>query len=563
MADTIVDAFVISLGLDASQFDKGQKKAVSDFKKMREAGGAAAQDLESYGKRAANSFASLRNEVVGLGLAFAGAKGLTDLVSNILTGDADNGRFARNIGENINTVSAWQAKLKEVGGTAQDARGSLQTMFQSIEKFRLDGNDPAMAPLFRALGVTTGAGGDTSKGPMATLLAIAENRTHRSRQDYVAILSRMGLSEPVINTLAAGRGSVEGGLNHYEALAGDLKGASREAQELQKKLADLSTALQDLARGPLITVVGELLSLTQNTDAANIAMPVFVGLVGAIGIAAATAYGPILLLAGAIALVVKGYEDWQKGDAWIKVRHGPDAPSGAAGKGIFGGLKQMWDDPWFSVHHDPAGGAAPVGAATPRGAGGLRFAPNINDLTTAISSRGIDPGTARGIAAGVMAEGGGLGMADNGAFGIGQWRGLRAQNLFAKYGKAPSLHDQLDFLVSELRGGDAGGSSVLGTKDTDMALLAYIWKFMRPQGAHNEHYMDAVNDVARGRRAYGGGARLAVPHNVRNSQSHTETHIGSVTVTTQATDASGIARDIGPAIKKRTLVGNANSGSTG
>lgn len=553
---TVVDSLIISLSLDPKDFNKGQKQAADSLLRTRDAANTAAKDMESYGKRAANAFGSLRTEVVGLGLAFAGAKGLTDLVSGILTGDADNGRFARNIGENVTAVSAWQAKLKEVGGTAADARGSLQTMFQSIEKFRLDGHDPAMSPLFRALGVTTGPGGDTSKGPMATLLAIAENRTHRSRQDYVSILSRMGLSDPVINTLAEGRGSVEGGLGHYAALSGDLNKASQESQQLQKNLADLSTAIQDLARGPLISVVGELLSLTKNTDAANLAVPVFTGLVGALGIAAATAYGPIILLAGAIALVVKAYEDWKNGDPWISVRHGPAVPSSPAGKGFLGGLQDMWNSDWVSVHN------APKGAPSARPSGAMRFAPNINDLTAALSSRGIDAGTARGIAAGIMAEGGGLGMAANGAFGIGQWRGSRASALFKKYGKAPSLHDQLDFLVSELKGGDPGGSSVLGATDPDVALLAYIWKFMRPQGAHNEHYMDAVNDVARGRRAFG-GARSALRPNTRTSTSHTETHIGTVTVHTQATDAPGIARDIGPAIKKRTLVGNANSGSTG
>lgn len=143
----------------------------------------------------------------------------------------------------------------------------------------------------------------------------------------------------------------------------------------------------------------------------------------------------------------------------------------------------------------PAGGGAPLPAASawaPTSSGG--------SLADRFAAMGASSVAAQGIAAGISAEGGSLGASANGAFGIGQWRGARKSALFAKYGQHPTLDQQIAFLWSELKGGDIGGPSVLAARSFDEALHAYVYNFMRPQGAHNEHAQDAVADIRRGRR---------------------------------------------------------------
>ena len=140
-------------------------------------------------------------------------------------------------------------------------------------------------------------------------------------------------------------------------------------------------------------------------------------------------------------------------------------------------------------------------------------------------------------------------MAANGAFGIGQWRGARKRALFAKYGHAPTWQQQAAFMLSEIHGGDAGGQSVLEAHSAGGAMVAYLQNFMRPQGAHNEHMQDLINDIRRGRGF--------LAHNPLAGHSF---HINTLQVNTQAKDGKHIARDIHHHLKHHVMVAQADTG---
>lgn len=132
------------------------------------------------------------------------------------------------------------------------------------------------------------------------------------------------------------------------------------------------------------------------------------------------------------------------------------------------------------------------------------FNPQINTLAQGLIKRGLNPEQAAGIAAGIVAESRGDPRAfnsaggGNGALGIGQWRGPRQAALKARYGASPTLDQQLDFLVYELRGGDAGGKKVLAAQGTGNILQSYINDFMRPAAGK-----ETVGDLKRGFAALG------------------------------------------------------------
>lgn len=129
--------------------------------------------------------------------------------------------------------------------------------------------------------------------------------------------------------------------------------------------------------------------------------------------------------------------------------------------------------------YDAKGGPPPTQPVTPSGA----LADNI---VGGLKNRGLTDAQARGVAAGIAAESSNTVNAFNkdgggeGAFGLGQWRGARLKALRARYGPNPTGSQQLDFLVAELRGGDAGGKAVI-SQDNEVAVLHhYIHDFMRP-----------------------------------------------------------------------------------
>ncbi len=69
------------------------------------------------------------------------------------------------------------------------------------------------------------------------------------------------------------------------------------------------------------------------------------------------------------------------------------------------------------------------------------------------------------------------------AYGIGQWRGPRLARLRSIFGKRPSLDQQLQFLLLELRsGGDIGGAAVESQSTLSDVIKSYIHDFMRARG---------------------------------------------------------------------------------
>lgn len=99
-------------------------------------------------------------------------------------------------------------------------------------------------------------------------------------------------------------------------------------------------------------------------------------------------------------------------------------------------------------------------------------------------SKGLPAQAIKGIIAGMAAESGGLNPnavnPSSGAYGLGQWLGARKRALFARFGDHPSVAQQLEFMWSELNGGDRGGKSVLSSRTFEEALMNYIKNFMRP-----------------------------------------------------------------------------------
>jgi Phage tail lysozyme len=121
------------------------------------------------------------------------------------------------------------------------------------------------------------------------------------------------------------------------------------------------------------------------------------------------------------------------------------------------------------------------------------------DIIGFFKAKGVSEAVARGIAAGVESEASGDHGAVNptsGALGLGQWLGPRKEALIARYGNSPTRGQQLEFLYSELQGGDRGGPAVLAAKDEGQAVDRYVRGFMRP-GA------DTEGGIRRGMKALG------------------------------------------------------------
>jgi hypothetical protein len=579
---TIIDELVALITLDPKNFTKGRAQVSADLKKTREEANATGKDLEAFGKHAAQSLSSLRNEAIGLFLAFQGASSLGQWLQNLITGDAATGRLAKNIGLATNELSAWQLAVRSVGGDAKDADSALTSMADAYQSYLLTGTTGHDAD-FKGLGVTL----KDLENPAQALLKMAEAGERMNKTEFFARLKRIGIPESTINLLEKGRKGVEDLIEAKKRDGAASDEDARKAAELQAKLVELENKITALVRPAVYDFVDTLLKLADGFETGKIKGEDLNGLLVVIGVTAALAGAPFVALAAAIALVAmnigwlhqkwKSFQDWydnlssETDVVFDPIRKALGLKTGAEAR------KDGTDILGNPISGGASGGSDPYAGLDIRGsmsqpynmpggggyAGGAAVKPDGSYIEAELMKNGFTAAQARGIHAGIHAEGGGLGMAANGAFGIGQWRGARQKKLFAKYGKTPNIAEQMMFLISELKGGDRGGASVMASGTAEDALSNYIggddWGFMRPGAGR-------AGDMRRGLAFLGknGYTRMARPRAANDAAggnvSSSATTVGTINVYTAATDAEGIARDLPGAIGRRGLTTQANRG---
>lgn len=135
----IIDAFVVSIGLDPAPFKKGQREAQDSFRKTREDAAAAGKDVEAAAKRTADSIARIARELIGLFGVFVGSRAIVDFTSTLTKANAELGRFSDNLGMTPQSVAAWGAAAERIGGSASETSSTLARLSKQLVDLRTNG----------------------------------------------------------------------------------------------------------------------------------------------------------------------------------------------------------------------------------------------------------------------------------------------------------------------------------------------------------------------------------------------------------------------------------------
>lgn len=581
MATVTIDELVVKLGLDPTNFTKGQAEALTSFKATQEAAKRTATQMEADGKQAARFYTNIKNEALSAIAVLVGARDIGKFIGDTVTNLSAVGRIATVMGQATPDVIAVGMAVERIGGNAAAAQQNMLALSQSLERYSRFGE--GSIEFKRGLGMIGAGPSDT---PLQVLQKFATWSQGKKAQDVELIGGQIGLNQDLINETIQGRGKFDSDIAQsykngiptdadikkvtalqvaFNNLAQSLKFAGTE---LVVDVADPLTHLFDTVTG-LIHQFPELTKVILATVAALITLKglgvgadVIRTLTGggaaaggaataeAGGGAAATAAGGVGIgaivgaVGGGVALSLVpteiGHED-------SPAAHDVDSQIAALQSQLAG--PDLGTRPYLrkriaelQAKRASMGTQASAGTGGPaRGGRGLSAAGR--DALAYLAAHGIDPQTALGIGAGITAEGGAFGARDqfdrkgSYAFGIEQLRGSRQRDLFAKYGKNPTKEQELAFLLSDLTGGgDKRGPEVLATNGAHAAMVAYVTALMRPGSG-------LAGDIRRGDAAIGG----------------TSVHIDTIVVQTQATDARGVARGLRRELSQQ-LAANANTG---
>jgi hypothetical protein len=589
----IIDSFIVEWILDPAKYIAGRKKLGEENKKARTEEEKLAKQREIDSKRAAEGVAKVRNEVVGLFLAFQGASSVKSFITDMLAGDAATGRLAKNLNTSTNELSAWQIAVRSAGGEAQDANSAFGVMAQLLQNFKNTGLTGQESNL-RALGL---APGDLSN-PAEALLKLADARERFVKSEgeaagsahFYGLAKGIGLSDAVINTLVKGRLELTRQISELERHGAATDEDAKKAAEFEKKWAELQARISGAVRPEIYRLVTAILDLTDGLEKGTVDLHDLSGPLLAVAVLAGLAEAPFIALAAAIGFVAvnidklrdawKGYEDWYNNlssstdTIFDPVRRALGMKTGAEARrdhtDVLG-----WPTGGIGNTGGGAAGAAIGGSLGGGGGGGqtpeqrrnwakiqreTRAAgggggggAGVEDVYQYFRQQGYSDAAARGIAAGVFAESGGrhnrYNEAGSGAYGLAQWLSKdRLADFRRTYGhdlSSSSRAEQLAFIAKELRTTEGGaGARIRGSKSAYEALHAFVHGYERPGAG-------AGGDLRRGSRylaGVGAGGTGSITIN------------GGVTVNTPATDADGIARDLIPAIRRRATTTQANRG---
>lgn len=521
MAVTVIDTLIIELGLDPKKLTQGQREALQSFKRTTEEAAERAKHLEDTARRVGQVYSNMAREGLKAFGVLAGATGVADFISYIVRTNAAVSRLGQNIGTSAQAISNWSGVVERLGGSAEDAQGSLLRINDQIQRIKSGDLGGDLIPQIRAL-EALGKPIRFDQSPDKILLDIAEAIHTLAQTDpqLASFRARMITgNEAMANAMLLGRKALQGQLDEM----GRMRRVTKEDEEAARAL---QAAWADLRR-----------------EATGLGADILRELTPALKDAAAD-------LKDLFGLAQKFNQFFQPVADFInKTKRTLEESGHATNKFLMEGVGG-----WAKLGSMALGGSAMASTgdagATGGGTVGRWWTPERQAQAMAYLQKnaGLPEVSARALVArwaGVEA-GGGPGSVNprSGAVGIAQWLGERKA-----VGVPGDFEGQLAKAVGELKTTEGRAYRTLRGATTEEEAAVGASQFERAEG-YNGTSDAFVGKTLQTMRAMRGGGSTTT-----NSVS-----IGNITINTQAKDAEGIAKDIRPAIERNSFASQANTG---
>ncbi len=561
---TVLDAMVVTLGLDASKFTAGSKDADAALKSTRDTAARTGKDMAADGKKAAEFFARIKTEALGLIGVLAGGIGLKDLISSATNSMAGLGREARSIGVAVPALAAFSYVMQQNGASAESARQSVMGLAAQIENFKVYG-DPHVLRFLAPIGATP------DESPLEIMKKFVEfSLAHKNDPNLVNLIGAgLGFSPDVIRAVEQLKSLAE-----YQR---DLNAAQRDAptaleaansEQLQKAWYHLDQTAKGLRNTMVSDLTPAMTEFLRWSDAEIEANPKvaegITAVVAAFAGMAALRFGAIFLglrgVAGAIGVVV-GVAEKAVGVLGLLASLSGDTNKGpgakeAPGSEFFGANGALAHWGWNNLPQWLGGKPAtpPITSAAARA--------NEQAVRQYFLQQGYTPDQVAGLLANMADESGfnPATIGDHGqAYGLFQWHPDRQREFRLMFGhdiQHSTLREQLEFAQWELTHTEKAAGDKLRAARTPFAAGVAVAGYLRPAGGSNTaiyrgNQAAAYAPPPRGPLVYGSGNPMV--------GGTTTVHINALHVHSKATDAAGIAKDV-RAHLSRELTVQANRG---
>ena len=129
---TIIDAFVLTLGLDASGLKKGATEVDTALKKTKESAVKQMTAVETSGNLAADAIGMIARKALALFAIFTAGKGIKEFIGDVTASDNAVGRLSSRLGVGSDTLSEYGQAIDRMGGNGKAAQASFQSLTNSL-----------------------------------------------------------------------------------------------------------------------------------------------------------------------------------------------------------------------------------------------------------------------------------------------------------------------------------------------------------------------------------------------------------------------------------------------
>ncbi|WP_346827300.1 hypothetical protein [Serratia inhibens] len=264
---TIIDALVVTLGLDASGFKKGQEETKESLDKTRKNSEQTAKDMEAAGKRAASFFGSIRTELLALVGVTLSANGIKNFITSTANSLQQLGINSKALDMSARSLDGWSRAAEAAGSTAEKMQGTLAGFQGMLTEVRTGGgkDNPLMIAL-SAFSGATGANFDYKNDNSEDIMRkVAQNWNHLKSDDLKRRYASMfGFDNATQQALS--NGNLVNDADRFTKMSKATEDATDKAAKFNRRLVEMkqnfSAAAQVLFEA-LIPYIEKLIPLIE------------------------------------------------------------------------------------------------------------------------------------------------------------------------------------------------------------------------------------------------------------------------------------------------------------
>lgn len=295
MAENIVDALLVTLGLDSSEYQQGMEDAersTRDFsdKAPREA----ERGLNQIESKFSMTFKGIFRSFIAPLTAALGTMG----VFSSYTQTADRiGKTANRIGASAEDLQAFGEAAKRAGGSVDGFIGSFESLNGQLQRMQAMGGKGRIAPILKQLGIDATENGKV-KDTFQILRELAAASDKLGKREFAGLARFLGLDQGTIMLLQSGRVAMDELIDRQRALGVYTKEDFEITAKFNDSISDLQQVFRSLAAVIMRVIVPPIRMINQGLTLIIKTFREHQGFIvaGLIGIAAVMS-GPLLAAA--------------------------------------------------------------------------------------------------------------------------------------------------------------------------------------------------------------------------------------------------------------------------